>query len=123
MRLGPFFAYATLYQIRDAGMATEPDYYIVTFDTGGQPYPWRWELRRRSSPLGVRVGRSGYQSQAAAEYAGKRALEDFRGARERRTMETISRSRSAARRHRMSLDGPSVWTGRALQAESSEWQW
>jgi hypothetical protein len=27
--------------------------------------------------MGVRVGRSGYQSQAAAEYAGKRALEDF----------------------------------------------
>ena len=58
-------------------MATEPDYYIATFDTGARPFPWRWELRRRSSPMGVRVGRSGYQSQAAAEYGGKRALEDF----------------------------------------------
>jgi hypothetical protein len=27
--------------------------------------------------MGVIVGRSGYQSQAAAEYAGKRALEKF----------------------------------------------
>jgi hypothetical protein len=61
----------------DAGMATEPDYYIATFDAGGRPHPWRWELRRRSSPMGVIVGRSGYQSQAAAEYAGKQFLENF----------------------------------------------
>jgi hypothetical protein len=27
--------------------------------------------------MGVTVGRSGYQSQSAAEYAGKRALEEF----------------------------------------------
>jgi hypothetical protein len=27
--------------------------------------------------MGVIVGRSGYQSQAAAEYAGKRVLEEF----------------------------------------------
>jgi hypothetical protein len=27
--------------------------------------------------MGVIVGRGGYQSEAAAEYAGKRALEDF----------------------------------------------
>jgi hypothetical protein len=58
-------------------MATEPDYYIVTFDTDRGPYPWRWELRRRSSPMGVRIGSGGYQSQMAAEYAGKRVLEDF----------------------------------------------
>jgi hypothetical protein len=58
-------------------MATEPDYYIATFDTGGRPHPWRWELRRHSSPVGVIVGRGGYQSQAAAQYAGQRALEEF----------------------------------------------
>jgi hypothetical protein len=58
-------------------MATEPDYYIATFHTGGQPHSWRWELRRHSSPTGVIVGRSGFQSQAAAEFAGKRALEEF----------------------------------------------
>jgi hypothetical protein len=63
--------------VYDAGMVTKPDYYIATFDTGERPYPWRWELRRHSSPMGVRVSRSGYQSQAAAEYAGKQALDDF----------------------------------------------
>jgi hypothetical protein len=58
-------------------MATEPDFYIVTFDTGARPYPWRWEMLRRSKPMGVKLGAGGYQSEAAAEYAGKRALEDF----------------------------------------------
>jgi hypothetical protein len=58
-------------------MATEPDYYIVTFDTGGRPHPWRWEMRRRSKPMGVKLGASGYQSQASAELAGKQALERF----------------------------------------------
>jgi hypothetical protein len=59
-------------------MATAPeDYYIVTFDTDRGPFPWAWELRRRSSPLGVRIRGAGYQSQTAAEFAGKRALADF----------------------------------------------
>ena len=35
------------------------------------------ELRRRSKPMGIRIREKGYQSQTAAEYAGKRALEDF----------------------------------------------
>ena len=58
-------------------MATEPDYCIATMDAGGRPHPWRWELRRHSSPMGAIVGRSGYQSQKAAEYAGKQYLEAF----------------------------------------------
>jgi hypothetical protein len=58
-------------------MATEQDYYIVAFNTGQAFFPWRWELRRRSSPMGVTVGRSGYHSRAAAEYEGKRFLEGF----------------------------------------------
>jgi hypothetical protein len=58
-------------------MATEQDYHIVTFNTGQAFLPWRWELRRRSSPMGVVVGRSGYHSKAAAEYEGKQALERF----------------------------------------------
>jgi len=57
--------------------AEQPDYYITAFEAGQRPHPWRWELRRQSRPMGVRVGRSGYQSKAAAEYAGKQALEDF----------------------------------------------
>jgi hypothetical protein len=35
------------------------------------------ELRRHSSPMGVKIGNGGYQSRTAAEFAGKRALEDF----------------------------------------------
>jgi hypothetical protein len=69
-------------------MATKPDYYIITIDTELGPLPWRWEIRRRSRPMGVRVGRSGYQSHASAEYAGKRELENFLNAlakEERRT--------------------------------------
>ena len=58
-------------------MATEPDYYIETFDTGARPYPWRWEIRRRSKPMGVRLGAAGYKSQASAELVGKQALERF----------------------------------------------
>jgi hypothetical protein len=58
-------------------MATEPDYYIATIDTAKGRMSWRWELRRRSKPLGVIVGCNGFQSQAAAELAGKRELEHF----------------------------------------------
>ena len=58
-------------------MATAPDYYIVTMETEERPYPWRWELRRHSRPMGVRVTEGGYQSQTAAEYAGRQALAKF----------------------------------------------
>jgi hypothetical protein len=58
-------------------MATAPDYYIVTRETGERPSSWRWEIRRHSKPMGVNIGRDGYQSQAAAEYAGARGLADF----------------------------------------------
>jgi len=56
-------------------MATEPDYYIASFETDKRPYAWRWEFRRHSRPMGVRLTEGGYQSEAAAEYAGKIALE------------------------------------------------
>ena len=58
-------------------MATAPDYYIVTIETDERPYPWRWELRRHGKPMGVIVGKGGYQSQTAAEYAGRQALAKF----------------------------------------------
>jgi transcriptional regulator with XRE-family HTH domain len=60
-----------------AVMATAPDYYVFTFQTDERPFPWRWEVRRHSRPMGVRIGDGGYQSQAAAEFAGKRALQRF----------------------------------------------
>jgi hypothetical protein len=64
-------------------MATRPDYYIITREAGERPQPWCWELRRYSSPMGVRVRDCGYQSQMAAEYAGKQALVAFLDALEK----------------------------------------
>jgi hypothetical protein len=58
-------------------MATTPDYYIETVDTGARLNPWRWELRRHSIPMGVKIGAGGYQSQVAAEFAGKQELQRF----------------------------------------------
>jgi len=58
-------------------MATEPDYYIETVETDARPHPWRWELRRRSTPMGMKVGAGGFQSKTAAEQAGKQALQRF----------------------------------------------
>ena len=60
-----------------ACMATEPDYYIETIDTGARPHPWRWQMRRRSKPMGVNLGAGGYQSQASAAFAGEQALARF----------------------------------------------
>ncbi|WP_426614529.1 hypothetical protein [Bradyrhizobium sp. McL0616] len=58
-------------------MSLHQDYYIETVDTGGRPYPWRWELKRRSSPMGIKLGAGGYQSEAAALHGGQRALAEF----------------------------------------------
>jgi hypothetical protein len=58
-------------------MATAPDCFIETIDTGARPFPWRWEIRRRSKPMGIKLGAGGYQSEAAAELAGREALERF----------------------------------------------
>lgn len=53
------------------------DYYIETVDMGVRPHPWRWELKRHNSPMGIKLGAGGYQSEAAALYAGQRALAEF----------------------------------------------
>ena len=45
-------------------MVTKPDYYIVTFETDRRPFSWRWEIRRHSQPMGVKLGAGGYPSQA-----------------------------------------------------------
>jgi hypothetical protein len=55
----------------------DQDYYIETVDTGVRPHPWRRELKQRSSPMGIKLGAGGYQSEAAAQYAGQRALAEF----------------------------------------------
>jgi hypothetical protein len=59
-------------------MPKGPDYYIrTTYDPDREPYPWAWEIKRRGKPMGVRIGKGGYVSRSAAEFAGKHALKDF----------------------------------------------
>jgi hypothetical protein len=58
-------------------MTALPDYYLVTFTTNERPYPWAWEIKRRSKPMGIRLTGNCFQSQAAAEVAGNRALKQF----------------------------------------------
>jgi flavin reductase (DIM6/NTAB) family NADH-FMN oxidoreductase RutF len=41
------------------------------------PDRWSWEICRKSSPLGVKMTGDGFQSEMAAQFAGKRALADF----------------------------------------------
>jgi hypothetical protein len=58
-------------------MATKPDYYMVTREVDKPPNPWGWEIRRHSKPMPLKVSGSGFRSQTAAEFAGKRELEEF----------------------------------------------
>ena len=58
-------------------MAARPDYYVVTYETAAGPNAWHWEIRRHSQPMGIKIGESGFRSQTAAEFAGKRALQKF----------------------------------------------
>jgi hypothetical protein len=38
---------------------------------------WRWEIRRKRKPMGVRFWEGGFRSHHAARLAGKQALEEF----------------------------------------------
>ena len=53
------------------------DYYLVTFRSDESPNVWGWEIKRHSKPMGIRLTASGFQSDMAAQFAGKRALADF----------------------------------------------
>jgi hypothetical protein len=50
------------------------DYYIDVRRSGAS---WEWEIQRRSKPLGVRWGGSGFVSRAGAKLAGEKALREF----------------------------------------------
>jgi len=58
-------------------MATEQDCYIVTSQTGDRRSPWRWDIKRQSRPMGVKLGAGGYQTQLEAERAGRQVLADL----------------------------------------------
>ena len=60
------------------GMAINAnDYYVVTSRRGEYPDRWSWEIRRKSKPLGIKMTADGFQSETAAQFAGKRALAEF----------------------------------------------
>jgi hypothetical protein len=50
---------------------------IISLPLGEYPDRWSWEICRKSSPLGIKMTGDGFQSEMAAEFAGKRALADF----------------------------------------------
>lgn len=59
-------------------MTIDPsDYYVITSRRGDLPDRWSWEIRRKSKPLGIKMTGDGYQSDTAAQFAGKNALTDF----------------------------------------------
>jgi hypothetical protein len=63
--------------VKRATAMTNNDYYVFTFRRGERPERWSWEIRRKSSPLGVKLIEHGFQSETAAQFAGKQALADF----------------------------------------------
>jgi len=52
------------------------DYYVAIVSDECR-FSWRWEIKRRSQPMGVRLTGESYSSQGAAEDAGRRSLADF----------------------------------------------
>jgi hypothetical protein len=53
------------------------DYHVITSKSGERPEKWSWEIRRESAPLGIKMTADGFQSDSAAQFAGKKALADF----------------------------------------------
>jgi Protein of unknown function (DUF3622) len=53
------------------------DYYVMTSRRGDYPEQWAWEIRRKSTPVGIKMTATGFQSEAAANFAGKKALAEF----------------------------------------------
>ena len=52
-------------------------FYVVTSRMEGDPHAWRWEIRRKRKPLGVKLWEGDFRSSHEAQLAGKQALEDF----------------------------------------------
>jgi len=52
-------------------------FYVAISRTGGDQDSWRWEIRRKRRPMGVKLWEGGFPSHHAAQLAGKQALEDF----------------------------------------------
>jgi hypothetical protein len=52
-------------------------FYIVISRIESDQESWCWEIRRKRTPMGVKLWEGGFRSYHAAQLAGKQALEDF----------------------------------------------
>jgi hypothetical protein len=60
----------------EEGSNFSDDYFVFT-KRRGRPPTWRWEIQRRSRPLGVRLYGDGFKSEFEAKLAGERALREL----------------------------------------------
>jgi hypothetical protein len=67
------------------------EYYIITSREREYPKAWCWQIQRRSKPMGVKLSGNSFQSEAAAEFAGKRALAELLEALSKEELRTASR--------------------------------
>jgi len=51
--------------------------YFVSITSVGKPPEWRWEIKRRSKPLGIKLYANGFKSESAAKLAGEKALREL----------------------------------------------
>jgi hypothetical protein len=52
-------------------------FYVVVSWSGNGKDAWRWEIRRKRRPMGVRLWEGGFRSHRAAQLTGRHALEEF----------------------------------------------
>jgi hypothetical protein len=53
------------------------DYSLVITSLDRLKGPWRWEIQRKSTPLGIRNYDSDFKTEAAARIAGEKAIREF----------------------------------------------
>jgi len=51
--------------------------YSVSITSVGKPPEWRWEIKRRPKPLGIKLYANGFKSENAAKLAGEKALREL----------------------------------------------
>ena len=56
---------------------TNTEYFVITSRQSGHPERWSYEIQRRGTPMGVKLIANGFKSEAAAKFAGERALNEF----------------------------------------------
>ena len=53
------------------------DYSLVIISPDRPNRPWGWEIRRKSTPLGVKIRGADFRSENDASIAGEKALKEF----------------------------------------------